>query len=570
MTHPTAHSIDPEMLSAYLDGALEEFERDQVEQHLTSCPSCRERLADYRWIGDSIRTDEPRAVPSTVNARIADLVAGNLNPRARGFLLSLPSFRPAMATVLLVAILSAAILFGLPIRDAGGPLVAAAYLYEDQGMTAIAVEFNHPVNRQKVEETLKIQPPVEVTVAWRGDTMVVKPAKPIETKTNYTVSINPLGLDSRATPVALPVLPSKPTPPPATPTNRAIVAAAASSTATVTTTPTQTIVASSPSPVPALASPTAATPGTVEPIGRFDQLLRNPDSYPTKTPTATHTATITPTTTSTPTATSTPGATSTPTATPIPSEATPTATPTVEAGVPEGTPTASTSATPSPTPKGDGATPTATATASPSPTPVPTTPRRTFTPLPTAAITPTAIATPTTAPTPIGADCAIQPQRGLGLVYQENPVAAARLGCAKSGEVAVQLIRQGFENGLMIWRSDTKDIIALRRDGRWFSHPDAWRIGEKLGDVGPAPEGKFFPERGIGKVWQQQIVLRETLGWAVAPEQPLPGTVQQFTGGLMLWTGDRVIYVLYPDGSWRGFADSYVAPTATPMIQSLR
>lgn len=697
MTHPISHPIDPEKLSAYLDDALEEFERGQVEEHLASCTACRERLADYRWIGNSLRDIESRPVPLTLDARIADLVAGQARGTIWRFPLSFPSFRPVAAAVLLVALLSAAILLGPPVWDTGEPLVAAAYLCEDQGATAIAVEFKHPVDHRKVEETLKIEPAVEVTVAWRGDTMVVKPAKPLETRTNYTVSVNPLGLDSSATPVALPVLPSRPTPASATPTTRAI-AAAASPTATVTTTPSA-VAASSPPPTAAPASPTAAAPGTPEPVRGFGLLLqsrpdiadklgralepergvamvtqpfegghllwredqkeiiallkngrwesypdtfdgqelensspdepvrgfgklwrenqelrsalgaatapeqpvagaiqpfeggtmlwtadqniyvlytdglwgRYADTFPTDTPTATTTATptlvvtSTPTTTPTPTATSTPGATSTPTGTPLPSEATATATLTVGDDLPEGTPTVLASATPSPTPEEDVATPATTATASPSPTPTAT--RRTATATPT--IAPTATEIPTATPTPIGANCPIQPQRGFGLVYRENPGAAIRLGCAEAGEVALQLVRQGFQDGLMIWRSDTEEIIVLQRDGLWLSHPDTWQEGDELVDVGPAPDRMFVPERGFGKLWREQVLLRETLGWAIAPEQPLPGAIQQFAGGVMLWTGDRVIYVLYPDGSWRGFADSYVAPTATPTIRSL-
>ncbi|MGI5837504.1 MAG: zf-HC2 domain-containing protein [Chloroflexota bacterium] len=696
MTHQMEHSLDPEKLSAYLDDALDEFERSQVEEHLAFCAACRERLADYRWIGNSIQAIALRPVPSTLDDRVADLISRQTNNPTRRHPLSLPSFRPAIATALLVALLSAVILFGLPARDAGGPMVAAAYLYEEQGMTAIAVEFNHPVDHKKVEETLRIEPPLEVSVAWRGDTMVVKPAEPLETRINYTVRVNPLGAGSEATPVALPVLPSKPTQALATPTTRAIVAAE-SPTATATVTSTPSAIASSPSPTAAPISPTAGgTPEAIEPAYRFGLLLhdrpdiagklgkalepesgvqmviqpfegglllwrgdrkeilallnnggwnsypdtfdgqeteelppgepvrgfgklwrenaelrsalgattapeqpiegvfqpfeqgtivwtadrsiyllyadgvweRLEDTYPTSTPTAPITATPDPTGSPTPTpvptsaVTTTPGATPSSTGTPSPSDATHTATPTAVSGTPESTPTASGSATPSPTADGGMATPTSTVAASPSPTPTPAIPRRTATPIATPTITPTATVTPTATPTPIGADCDIQPQRGFGLVYQENPRTALRLGCAKSEEVALQLVRQGFENGLMIWRSDTRDIVTLRRDGRWFVHPDTWREGEVEGDVGPAPEGMFIPQRGIGKVWRQQIVLRETLGWAVAPEQPIPGAVQQFTGGTMLWTGDRVIYVLYPDGSWRGFADTYVPPVS--------
>jgi len=138
------------------------------------------------------------------------------------------------------------------------------------------------------------------------------------------------------------------------------------------------------------------------------------------------------------------------------------------------------------------------------------------------------------------------------------------LGCAEAAETAVQLVRQGFEHGLMLWRADTREILALRADGRWSLHQDSYQEGEKLSEAGPAPQGKLVPERGLGKLWREQPDLREGFGWATVAEQPVPGGIQQFSGGTMLWTSDRVIYVLYPDGTWQGFADTFVDPSAPP------
>ena len=582
MTQPISHAIDPEKLSNYLDDALDDAEREMVEEHLAGCAECREHLADYLWMGERIRAIESRPVPLTLDGRVADILMGRRERSVWRFFLFLSGQRPAIATALVAAVLSVVVLFGLFGRNSNEPMVAAAYLYNDQGETAIAVDFSYPVDRAKVEKTLKIEPEVEATVAWRGDTMVVKPIKPLQPETSYTVRINPMGSDSAATPVALPVLPSKPTPTPPTATLASV--SRGSSTATPTNTPLQVGVVpptGTPSPTSKVAvgisSPTATVGGSVP---NATSVANQGTSSPTATasPTAAAStptmasvtatpartmASIVPTGTPTLAGTATRSSTSpvetgtpTPSGTPSPTGTVASSTPTAAA-----TPTAdSTAAKLTATPPAISATATTpTAEVSTTPTATPGTGATT----PTPAITPTVAATPRIAATPTATLCATQPQRGFGIVYRENPSIAARLGCATTDELDVQLVRQGFQNGLMFQRPDTKEIIALRRDGRWFAYPDSWHAGDELADLGPAPAGMFIPEGAIGKVWRDQIVLQATFGWATALEQPILGVVQGFSGGEMLWTGDRVIYVLYPDGTWRGFADSYLPPTMT-------
>jgi hypothetical protein len=149
------------------------------------------------------------------------------------------------------------------------------------------------------------------------------------------------------------------------------------------------------------------------------------------------------------------------------------------------------------------------------------------------------------------------------LIYGSNPALAAKLGCAEAEEEAVQVVRQAFESGLMIWRSDTGQITVIRRDGDWSVHRDGWKEGEPLADPGAAPAGLSAPERGFGKLWRDVPEIRQALGWARGGEQQLVGAVQPFARGQMLWTADKQIYVLLDGGSWRSFADSYAAPTAT-------
>ena len=205
------------------------------------------------------------------------------------------------------------------------------------------------------------------------------------------------------------------------------------------------------------------------------------------------------------------------------------------------------------------ATPTATVEPAATPTAIATPPPTgAASPAPTPARRPTVAAVP-----PSVANCPSQPVRGFGVVYRESPGVADRLGCARAAESPIQLAGQSFERGVMLWRADTREILVLRQAGAWSLHADTWREGEALSDAGPVPAGRFVPDRGFGKVWRQASGVRQALGWATGVEQPLPGAVQEFAGGRMLWTGDRIVYVLYPDGAWQAFVDTFVEPTTT-------
>lgn len=84
----------------------------------------------------------------------------------------------------------------------------------------------------------------------------------------------------------------------------------------------------------------------------------------------------------------------------------------------------------------------------------------------------------------------------------------------------------------------------------WQSYVDTFVDGqpERGGETPPA--GLYEPIRGFGKVWREHPEVRNTLGWAVAPEAADQGTVQDFQGGKrMLYRSTQGrVFVLYPDG----------------------
>lgn len=59
-----------EALSAYLDGALSDAERGQIERHLDTCDECRGHLAALREVVTLVRTAEPVNAPEGFRARV--------------------------------------------------------------------------------------------------------------------------------------------------------------------------------------------------------------------------------------------------------------------------------------------------------------------------------------------------------------------------------------------------------------------------------------------------------------------------------------------------------------------
>ncbi|MBI4322453.1 MAG: hypothetical protein HY675_28505 [Chloroflexi bacterium] len=160
--------------------------------------------------------------------------------------------------------------------------------------------------------------------------------------------------------------------------------------------------------------------------------------------------------------------------------------------------------------------------------------------------------------------CAWQPGPQFANVYAV-PDLSARLGCPVGPDAPVQLARESFQRGTMIWRADWRHIYVILHAGRWSVYDDTYQEGEFLGSPGSPDGGLVAPDRGFGKLWRQRSEVRDAVGWATATEAGIPGRIQEFAGGRMVWTGDRVIYVLLFDGAWVSYSDTYVyAPVPPP------
>jgi serine/threonine-protein kinase len=283
-------------------------------------------------------------------------------------------------------------------------------------------------------------------------------------------------------------------------------------------------------------------------LGRGDGAGAVPSPVPPPPPTAAPSATAAPADT----ATATPAATDTPAPAPSATEAAPTAT----------VPLAVTAPTMPPPP-----TVPAPATAEP--------PTATAEP-PTATATPTAeppTATPT-ATEPPAADCDERLLAGgFGKLFYENVAVRTNLGCPQEPEVAGNGSIQFFERGTMFyWDAKNKtpesDFIyvfyGLDAGEHDVFSPAQVSALEPEPTAGPDPEQ---PVRGFGRVYFLSPGARERLGLWQSPEIELKGNrravIQRFEQGLMIFTptyqptGGRSIFVLYNDGSFDRFNDTF-------------
>jgi serine/threonine-protein kinase len=143
---------------------------------------------------------------------------------------------------------------------------------------------------------------------------------------------------------------------------------------------------------------------------------------------------------------------------------------------------------------------------------------------------------------------------GFGTVWNNNPGVRSRLGCPTDVEKGVWAGEETFINGYMFYRQDAAYIYVMNNNGTWQGYNDTWTSAEPEWDTSiVAPPGYLQPKRGFGKVWRNNPSVRSGLSWATMEERGFGATVQAFTGGLMLWSNVRGVYVLYNDGTWQRF-----------------
>lgn len=138
-------------------------------------------------------------------------------------------------------------------------------------------------------------------------------------------------------------------------------------------------------------------------------------------------------------------------------------------------------------------------------------------------------------------------------LYHENAELRLRLGLALERERELPVIGQLFERGSMEGLVDDHLVLVLYSDSRTWARFTVTSADEATTPTATPPSGLYRPRRSLGRVWNDHPVVRDRLGWAIAPDQSHTGPFQRFERGLMLRSSVGAILVLYEDGTWQRY-----------------
>jgi hypothetical protein len=88
-------------------------------------------------------------------------------------------------------------------------------------------------------------------------------------------------------------------------------------------------------------------------------------------------------------------------------------------------------------------------------------------------------------------------------------------------------------------------IYVLTQTGvQLSSYPLTWHEGDPNGDLtAGARPGTYIPRRGFGKVWRENPIVQQALGYATADERSYTGKAQFFERGILIDDpGDSLVW----------------------------
>ncbi len=127
------------------------------------------------------------------------------------------------------------------------------------------------------------------------------------------------------------------------------------------------------------------------------------------------------------------------------------------------------------------------------------------------------------------------------------------LDCAMQSEVILGA-QQLFQNGMMIWREDTREIWVILNDSSQLQIFEDTYVDGEADPSASAPNTFFVPKRGFGKIWTELGSEDSPLGWGTAPEAQISLTVQ---------AAGRVSYTTYVQMPDRAIYAATVLPRQT-------
>lgn len=149
---------------------------------------------------------------------------------------------------------------------------------------------------------------------------------------------------------------------------------------------------------------------------------------------------------------------------------------------------------------------------------------------------------PTSTPLPA---CTSRPGPTFARVWDRD-----RMGCPSGSETGILTAYEPFERGWMLWRRDNDGHYALFNDGRFavYWYPP----GEPPNFSCTEAAAAGMPRRGFGRVWCQNLDVRQRIGRALSDEVGDYRPLQTFERGFMVYIKERgTVVSVFDDGTWK-------------------
>jgi hypothetical protein len=137
---------------------------------------------------------------------------------------------------------------------------------------------------------------------------------------------------------------------------------------------------------------------------------------------------------------------------------------------------------------------------------------------------------------------------------------------AAQSDATIYATAQRFENGLMIWRSDTAFIWVLGNNGQVLNFPASSYTPLPDNPVFGDPPSRLRPIFGFGKVWGNNVEVRGLLGWPTLPELGFNMPIRYANRTYYLTQLDGSVIQINPNNTWTRTPDN--PPLATARILS--
>jgi hypothetical protein len=511
MNRNECEAIRP-LISAALDGELDDGEFVQLSEHLASCDDCRQIHQEYTQLRNGIRSTPRPAPPPQLARNVWQETIEKPPPGVIARLASRTSVRFGVSTMaasvvaLLVAVLFVAHGYdqrSIPTVAGSNPEQEATELWPVS--SAVEIEFSKQMDRDSVEANLRIGPTAEqdrLPISWSGNSLIIGRSEDhsvlLRPETDYRITIlehatdrhgnalaNPWVLNFRTGPTDVAV------PTPQEDEDRDLAVREADP----TTAPWNWLAGGGDDEDAvdeADAPPVQADPDNSSENREQEQSVVE-NAEPAAVPQ---------------------GETNTNTEANDDGQSAPEPTVTPEPTQPESTPTAEPTSPPEPDP-----TPEPVATEVPQPTPTPE-------------------------PVPV--------RGALGEVYWGRDEIRSQLGEPSQEARTFVASEQEFQRGMMFRQYfQNRDSIFVFVNGgtvqRFDNSFDPARH-ELAAEV--YSEGLFIPGGYFGKVWSEQGVV-DSIGYSVTaePVENIEAAIQEFANGILIYSRGRV-YAVYTSGAW--------------------